>query len=105
VTQLFVRLGKHAFQPEESCNLSLGITVVLEYFYAAQLPGLGIYQSAFWDEVHTEQAVGVARDVTYAFPRDENGVYSQDGNVADQVNELYIKSIWSKVDFVVVLQL
>jgi hypothetical protein len=43
------------------------------------------------DEVHREQVVDISGDVTYAFPRDADGVYMEDGVVDDQEERLHMK--------------
>jgi hypothetical protein len=56
-----------------------------------KLPELSIYQIAFWEEVHKEQVVGVNRDFTYAFLREEHGAYDEDDMEAKQATRLHMK--------------
>lgn len=86
-----MRQGLHEFKPDEACNAELKLTVVPDCFDASKMPELDIFQISFWDEVHREQVVGVAGDITYAFPRDADGVYMEDGVVADQAERLHMK--------------
>jgi hypothetical protein len=88
---LLVILGRTTFVSDEASNTSIGLTSTRDCFEPTKLQDLSIYQIAFWDEVHKEQVVGVGGDVTYVFPQDENGVYLQDGNVADQATKLHMK--------------
>jgi hypothetical protein len=90
-TQLLLKLGKHTFKPDEECNKNIQHTDTPNCYDAMKLPDLSIYQIAFWDEVHKEQVVGVNWDFTYAFPRDEQGAYDEDGVVADQETRLHMK--------------
>jgi hypothetical protein len=50
-----------------------------------------MYQITFWDEVHNEQFGGVAGDVAYDFPRDENGEDLEEGGVAAESTKLHMK--------------
>jgi hypothetical protein len=90
-TQLLVRIGNHTFNPDEECNKHLALSNAPHCYDAMKLPELSIYQIAFWDEVHKEQVVGVNGDFTYAFPRDEDGAYTEDGMVAEQATRLHMK--------------
>jgi hypothetical protein len=47
VTQILVRMQKHVFIPEEDCNKFLELTATPEYFDAAKLPKLSLFQIAF----------------------------------------------------------
>jgi hypothetical protein len=91
VTQLTVRLGKHKFKHDEGCNKHLTLTSTPAWFYRSKLPPLSIHQITFWDEVHKDQFVGVTGDVTYAFPRDEDGVFDANGEVSHQSTQLHVK--------------
>jgi hypothetical protein len=91
VTQILVRMQKHVFMPEEDCNKCLALTATPEYFDAAKLPKLSLFQVAFWDEVHKEQVMGTAGTHTYAFPRDEHGAFDEAGMVAAQATKLHMK--------------
>jgi hypothetical protein len=91
VTQILVRMKKHVFMPEEDYNKFVELTATPEYFDAAKLPKLSLFQIAFWDEVHKEQVVGTAGTHTYAFPRDEHGAFDEAGMAAAQASKLHMK--------------
>jgi hypothetical protein len=91
VSQLRVRLGKHDFKHDEDCNKHLALTSTPDCFDRSKLTMLSIHQIAFWDEVHKEQVVGVTGDAKYAFPRDEDGAFDENGQVADQARKLHMK--------------
>jgi hypothetical protein len=86
-------MQKHVFMPEEDCNTFLALTDTPDYFDAAKLPNLSLFQIACWDEVHKEQVVGTAGTHTYAFPRDEHGAFDEGGMVAAQATKLNMKYI------------
>jgi hypothetical protein len=86
-----VRFGRHDYAASDECNIFIEFTLTPGCFDPTKLPQLSIHQIAFWDEVHNEQVVGVTGDVKFAFPRNENGAFHVDGEVAEQATKLHMK--------------
>jgi hypothetical protein len=84
VTQLITRLGKPEIKHDDECNKHLTLTLTPDWFDQSKMPPISIHQITFWDLVHKEQVVGVTGDVPYAFPRDEDGVFDENGQKGDQ---------------------
>jgi hypothetical protein len=52
------------------------------------LPPLRLHQIVFFDECHKKCEIGRTVLTAYSFPRDEDGLYSKDGDIADFATKL-----------------
>jgi hypothetical protein len=89
VTQLVVRLGKHNFDPAAQENEHIQLTNTPPYF--DRFPPLSLHQIVFFDECHKKCEIRRTGLTAYSFPRDEDGLYIKDGDIADVDTKLHEK--------------
>jgi hypothetical protein len=53
---------------------------------------LSLHQLFFFDECHKKCEIGRTGETVYTFPRDNDGVYNKDGDLAKVDTKLHVKS-------------
>jgi transposase len=90
-TQLLVRLGEHEFDCTADENKYLGLTNTPAFFDRAKMPPLSVNQLVFFDECHKKTEIGRTGETVYSFPRDDDGLYDNEGSIADVETKLHVK--------------